>query len=306
MWLGNDDTVQGVGRTGTDGHLYQWREGVDGLGNPVGCWWRVSSQGPLPAYSRSTAPFLGEIAQGPDGQLYQWVQGVDGLGGSFGFWRRLARRVRRAAQRALPIARQLAPFVPGGAAALTAATPFLRQVGVEGADGLGALYQAPDGSMYQVQGLSAGDELDGLAAEEELNGLAADDELNGFAADEELNGLAAEEELNGLAADDELNGFAADEELNGLQAEEELNGLGAEDELSGLHADDELNGFAADDDLNGIGDGELQGVGDEDATMSGYVRQGGMSGVGGFQPERPPRTPAFSPSPSAPMWTPIW
>jgi hypothetical protein len=293
MWFGDNDTMQGYGCSGgcagTDGHLYQWREGVDGLGNPVGCWWRVSSQGLLPAYVRNRSPFLGQVAQGPDGHMYQWVQGVDGLGSPFGFWRRLARRLRSAAQTALPIARRLAPFVPGGAAALTAATPFLRQVGVEGANGLGALYEAPDGSMYQVQGIDAGDELEGLAADDELNGLGADDELNGFAADDELNGFAA---------DDELNGLAADEELNGLQADEDLNGFGADEELNGLHADEDLNGFAADE--------ELQGLADEDPTMSGYVRDRGMSGVDGFQRERPPQTPAFSPSPNAPMWAPLW
>lgn len=300
MWLGDDDTMQGFGCpggcAGTDGHLYQWREGVDGLGNPVGCWWRVSSQGVLPAYSRRTAPFLGEIAEGSDGQLYQWVQGVDGLGSSFGFWRKLARRVRKVAKAALPIARRIAPFVPGGAAALTAATPFLRQVGVEGVNGLGALYEAPDGSLYQVQGIGEGDELDGLSADDELDGLSQD-ELQGLAADDELNGLAADEELDGLAADEELNGFAADDELSGLAAEDELNGIAADEELNGIAADDELNGIAAAEDLDGIGDDEM--------TMSGYVRDR-MNGIEGYQRERPPRTPAFSPSPSAPMWTPIW
>ena len=41
MWLGEDDTMQGVGcagAEGTDGQLYQWVEGVDGLGNAVGFW----------------------------------------------------------------------------------------------------------------------------------------------------------------------------------------------------------------------------------------------------------------------------
>jgi hypothetical protein len=285
MWLGDDDTMQGFGCPGgcqgTDGHLYQWVEGVDGLGNPVGCWRRVRRQAPVQAYVRNAAPFLGQIAEGADGHMYEWVQGVDGLGSPFGFWKRLRRGIRSLAKRALPIARQFAPFVPGASAALTAASPFLRQVGVSGPDGLGALYEAPDGSMYQVQGIDAGDDLDGLAA---------DDELNGLAADEDLNGLAADDELNGLAVDEELNGFGADDELNGLAADEDLNGFGA---------DDELNGFAAADD-------ELQGMGDDDQTMSGYVRNASLNGVDGFYPERPPQTPAFSPSPHAPMWAPLW
>ncbi len=66
--------------------------------------------------------------------------------------------------------------------------------GVAGYDGLGALYAAPDGSLYQVQGL----------AEEELRGFAEDEELKGFAADEELRGLDEDQELRGLDADEEL------------------------------------------------------------------------------------------------------
>ena len=42
-----------------------------------------------------------------------------------------------------------------------------RKKGVAGYDGFGALYAAPDGSLYQVQGL----------AEEELQGFAEDEEL---------------------------------------------------------------------------------------------------------------------------------
>ena len=74
------------------------------------------------------------------------------------------------AKKAMPLARMAAPFVPGGSAALTAATPFLEKVGVAGPDGLGALYAAPDGSMYQVQGVDAGDDLDGFG-DDDLNGL---------------------------------------------------------------------------------------------------------------------------------------
>jgi hypothetical protein len=264
MWFGEDDTMQGVG-SGTDGHLYQWVQGVDGLGNAVGCWQRVRGQAQMAPYTRRTAPFLGNVAAGPDGEKYQWVQGVDGLGNPFGFWKRL----RSLAKRALPIARQFAPFVPGASAVLATATPFLRKVGVEGPDGLGALYEGPDGSMYQVQGIGAGDDLDGLADDDELRGLS-------------------EEELQGLAADDELNGFGAEDDLNGFAADEELQGIGAQEALEG------------------IGDEELQGMGDDDSTMSGYVRDAGMSGVEGFVPDAPRQTPGFSPSSNAPMWTPLW
>ena len=291
MWLGDDNTMQGFGGPeGTDGQLYQWVEGIDGLGNAVGCWRRVRGQAPQSPYTRSAAPFLGEIAEGPDGNMYQWVQGVDGLGSAFGFWKRL----KKLAKKAMPLARIAAGFVPGGTAALTVASPFLKKVGVAGPDGLGALYAAPDGSMYQVQGVDAGDNVDGFGAEE-LQGLEAGDELNGLEADE-LNGFDAGDELSGFDAGDELNGFAAGEELNGLEADE-LNGFGAGEELNGFAADDQMNGFAAGD--------EMSGIGAEDA-MSGYVRDRGVSGVDAFVPDRPRQTPAFSPSPNAPMWAPLW
>jgi hypothetical protein len=108
--------------------------------------------------------YLGEVRQGPDGHLYQYVQGVDGLGNPIGaWWKRLARRVVRGA---LPFAQKIAPFIPGGAAALTVATPFLKQAGVAGYEGIGALYQAPDGSLYQVQGLAEDEELRGIGEDE--------------------------------------------------------------------------------------------------------------------------------------------
>jgi len=275
MRFGDDNTMQGFrGPEATDGQLYQWVEGIDGLGNAVGCWRLVKGHAAQAPYVRNAAPFLGEIADGGDGHMYQWVQGVDGLGSAFGFWKRL----RKLAKRGLSVARWAAPFVPGASAALTGASPFLKKVGVEGPDGLGALYEAADGSMYQVQGVDA------------------DDDLNGF-ADDDLHGLEADDDLNGFGADDELNGFADTEELHGLQSDEELHGFAADEELHGFAADDELNGFAADDDLMGIGD---------DDTMKGYGRDRGVNGTDAFVPDRPRETPVFSPSPNAPMWAPLW
>ncbi|MGH8590898.1 MAG: hypothetical protein ACREXX_16695 [Gammaproteobacteria bacterium] len=182
----------------------------------------------VPPAETSTAGFgLGEIAMGQDGHLYQWAQGVDGLGNPIGFWKRL----RRLARRALPIAQRLAPFIPGGAAALTAATPFLRQAGVAGHAGLGALYQAPDGTLYQqVQGLAEDEELRGLDEDEELRGLDEDEELRGFAEDEELRGLEEDEELRGLDEEEELRGFDADEGMEGMD------GYVRQDGMSGLEA----------------------------------------------------------------------
>jgi hypothetical protein len=301
MWLGDDDTVQGLGCPGTcmgsDGNLYEWVQGVDGLGNPVGFWKRIRrglrriaplaqrfaplipggqfvqqaarafappvAQAPVtpPAVTPPEAPAptpmagwglgeVGDIAEGPDGNLYEWVQGVDGLGNPIGFWKRLKRGFKSLAKRAIPLAQQFAPFVPGGAAALTAASPFLKQAGLVGTDGLGALYEAPDGSLYQVQGMGDDDELRGVG-------------------DEELQGLS-EDELRGLEDDDELRGFADD---------------------------DALRGMAADDELRGLSDDEMQG-------MDGFVRDG-VSGWEGFQPDAPRETPQFR-GQGSPMWTPLW
>lgn len=137
--------------------------------------------------------FVGEIRQGPDGATYQWVQGVDGLGNPVGFWKRIkraARRVkkavrkvrrvsRRAIKKALPIATAATAFLPfPGARAVSAglrvATPWLRRAGVAGHEGMGALYETPDGSLYQMQGLADDyDDMQGLA--DGYTGLADDD-----------------------------------------------------------------------------------------------------------------------------------
>ena len=303
---GQDDTIQGLGCgrgcAAAAGPRYQWVQGVDGLGQTVGYWRPTRALTPEAPYARNTTPFFGEVAQAADGHLYQWVQGVDGLGSPFGFWKRL----KRLARRAMPLVQRIAPFVPGAAAALTVATPFLKQAGVAGLGDVGALYAAPDGSLYQVQGVDAAESIDGFA-DDELNGLAdaelqglADDDLTGI-ADEELRGLS-DDELRGLEADDELSGFGEGEDLSGFAAMEPLDGMDA-DELNGFAADD-LEGLA-DDELNGIGDDDLNGVGDAE-HMSGYVRDGAVSGIDGYRPDGPSRTPAFSPAPNAPMWAPLW
>jgi hypothetical protein len=287
MWLGQDDTMQGVGCPGgcqgADGRLYEWVQGVDGLGTPVGYWRQATGVQPGAPYVRNRAPFLGDVAEAADGQLYQWVQGVDGLGNAVGFWKRL----KRLAKRALPIAQRLAPFVPGASAALTAATPFLKHAGIAGLGEVGALYAADDGSLYQVQGIDADESLDGLAADDELNGLS-DDELLGLEADDELQGFGAGDDLEGFADADDLHGIGADADLEGFAADDPLEGVGA----------DELDGFAAGD--------ELEGLADDESPMSGYVRDSGTSGVEGYVQDAAPRTPTFTPSPNAPMWAPLW
>jgi hypothetical protein len=104
----------------------------------------------------------GEVRTGADGQPYEWVEGIDGLGNPVGLWRaarRAARSAQRVARQAMPLVQQVAPFVPGGAEALRAATPFLQRAGVA-ADGVGAL----DADLAEDFDLpaEAGAELDGF------------------------------------------------------------------------------------------------------------------------------------------------
>jgi hypothetical protein len=289
--------------------------------------------------------YLGEIRRGPDGNVYQFLQGMDGLGNPIGFWKILRRIARKVAPRiintfippavlkaVLPVVQQVASAIPlpqaqAIAAGLKYATPVLREVGVAGYDGLGALYQAPDGTLYQMRGMDATDDLRGFA-DQDLRGLEAD-ELHGF-ADQDLRGLEADElhgfadqDLRGFAAD-ELHGFA-DQDLRGLEADElhgfadqDLRGFAADDlhgfadqDLRGLEAD-ELHGFAEQDlrglqadDLHGFADQDLRGL-DAD-EFRGYVSEQGVNGLEAYVPDRPAGTRWFVPPSQPPdMWRPLW
>lgn len=135
----------------------------------------------------------------------------------------------------LPIAKFATRFIPGigpvASAGLDVAGKLLkRKKGVSGYDGLGYLYAAPDGSLYQVQG---------LAEEEELNGFADEEELRGLDEDEELRGLAEEDELRGIEEDqEELRGFA--------EEEEDLRSIGEDQDMPGVH------GYVRQDGLRGM------------------------------------------------------
>jgi hypothetical protein len=191
--------------------------------------------------------YVGEIRQGPDGQLYQWMQGIDGLGNPIGFWKRLKKlgrrlkrgfkRIRKGARRvlrkALPLATTVTSFLPlpgarAAAAGLKVATPFLRRAGFAGYVGLGELYEAPDGTLYQVQGLAEEPDLEGLAEEYDLEGLADDyEDMAGFAQEYDLEGFAEDyADIDGLAEEYDLEGFADDyEDMAGLAEETDLEGL---------------------------------------------------------------------------------
>ena len=335
--------------------------------------------------------YLGEVRQGPDGHVYQYVQGVDGLGNPIGgFWSRLRRGVTNVARRALPIAQRFAPFIPGASAALTVATPFLKQAGIAEYDGIGELYEAPDGNIYQVHGLEGDDEMHGIDEDhmtqmmgigylgevrrapdgnlyQFMKGVDGLGNLTGFwgklkklgsralkyhpaawalraaspyirkalpfaqqVASAVPGGAAALTAAtpflkeagvagyNGIGALyqapdgtlHQLQGFADNEDLHGLDADDELRGFDGDDELHGLAADDELHGLDEEMDLHGFdADEDLHGF-DEDQDIhgiDGYVRQKGMSGLERYVPERTPQTRWHVDSAQPPeVWKPLW
>ena len=202
----------------------------------------------------------GEIRVGPDGHRYRWIVGVGAGGKRTGFWRRLKRRpaprghapqARRPApgaphrpgarhragrsherkpllKRLLPIAKVAASLIPipgagklvrGG---LTVADKLLTRKKVAGYEGLGALYQAPDGSLYQVQGLE----------EEELSGFDEDTTFEGAAADEQLTGS---DDRNFEGDDGEVHGWA-DASNPGIEGDQPLEGYVREVPRSDLQA----------------------------------------------------------------------
>jgi hypothetical protein len=176
----------------------------------------------------------GQIRVGRDGKRYRWVSGKNAAGKVVGFWRRLPpgrpmnrpmprpmSRMQRPGARGrgiagppsgprrkkgggflrklLPIAKLASQFIPipgAGAAVragLTVASKLMKPRGVEG---LGALYAAPDGTVYQMQG------------EDELGIVAGIDEMNDFAAVDEPEVLS-----------DDVDGFGEEAALSGLMAD---------------------------------------------------------------------------------------
>ena len=158
--------------------------------------------------------FVGEIREGSDGRLYQWVEGYDGLGEPIGFWSlipavakaalplvarygpRLLRGRRRRLRRIVPLASRVLRQVAAAQPALPAVSPMpVAAVDSDETAGIGALYQAPDGSLYQVQGFAEDDQLsedDRLSEDDLIRGLAEDERL---AEDDLIRGLDEDERL---------------------------------------------------------------------------------------------------------------
>ena len=282
--------------------------------------------------------YLGEVRQGVDGNLYQWVQGVDGLGNPIGFWKKLAKRALRSKwtkkllRRALPIVQRVASAIPLPqaqivAAGLKTAAPLLREAGVAGYAGLGELYQAPDGRLYQVQGWGEADDLRGFAEDDlrgfeeaddlrglgelyqapdgtlyRLQGLEEADDLRGFAEDE-LRGLDEPDDLRGFA-EDELRGFEEADDLRGF-AEDDLRGFEEADDLRGF-AEDDLRGFEEADDLRGFAEADdLRGFAEDD--LRGFAEADDLRGLEAYVSDKPAGTRWFTPPAQTPeMWRPLW
>lgn len=167
-------------RVGPGGHRFRWVHGRNAQGKPIGFWRRIrpmARPGAMPM-QRGGAPNRRPGAAGGRGR---------GRGrGKGGFIRKL-----------MPIAKlatRLIPVPGAGAVAragLNIASKLLKPRGVSGYDGLGALYAAPDGTVYQMHGVED-DGVDGFAADERVDGFA---EIADGAELADVDGFAAEQEL---------------------------------------------------------------------------------------------------------------
>ncbi|ANI37694.1 hypothetical protein [Mycolicibacterium vaccae] len=199
--LGDEElmTVQGLDDVADYGALYQ---------SPDGSLFQL--QGFDGGLEDGADAIPGEVRLGDDGRLYQWVQGYDGLGDPVGFWSLLpgiaktvlpmvaagvAPRLRRfltPVARPAPVVRRSPAAPPPTVAQQVPEPPVPVPDGVDDLTGYDGLYQAPDGSLYQMPGVGEDEQL---SDEEYLRGLE-DDELDG----DELDG----DELDG--DDDDLRG----------------------------------------------------------------------------------------------------
>jgi hypothetical protein len=131
-------------------------------------------------------------------------------------------------KRLLPFAKVAASLlpIPGAGAAVKAglniADKLLTKKGVAGYDGLGALYQAADGTVYQLRDV----------AEDDLRGLYETDGVDGFAAEDDLRGLALADAVDGVDDDGDMRGWA-DAPEPGMGAEP-IGGYVRDDPASGV------------------------------------------------------------------------
>ena len=280
-------------RQGVDGNLYQWVQGVDGLGNPIGFWKKLKKWGkrlaktalkyyPPAAALRSLAPLAS--------RALPYIQ----------------RAI--ASQPAAPVI-PVVPVTPVTPAMPSASAEAPAEAGTAGW-GLGALLQGPDGTVYQVQGWGETDDLRGFA-EDDLRGFEEAEDLRGLGAlyqapdgtlyrvqgleeADDLRGFA-EDELRGLDEPDDLRGFAEDD-LRGFEEADDLRGF-AEDDLRGFEEADDLRGYAEADDLRGFAEDDLRGLEESDD----------LRGLDAYVSDKPAGTRWFTPPAQPPeMWRPLW
>ena len=119
MGIGN---YVGETRRGPDGQVYQWVEGVDGLGNPIGFWKGIKKLASKALPIAKMIPGVGPII----GAVKPFCQ-------------------------TLPQMRPLIQQAPGVQPIYTLGTKIckvLGKVGIAGAEG--AIMEAPDGQLYEV------------------------------------------------------------------------------------------------------------------------------------------------------------
>jgi hypothetical protein len=196
---GPGDGVPGEVRQGPDGRLYQWVEGYDGLGDPVGFWSLI------PAVAKTVLPVVAS-------RILPKLLSAGGRGAAGQVLRRILPQASRFVQQIAPtmpvvppipvvqappvvqpmpvqpmqvqpmpvqpMPEQPMPAAPDAGDELTGYGEFYQVP--DDLTGLGALYQAPDGSLYQVQG-AVDDER--LAEDELIRGL---DEDERYGEDEDL------------------------------------------------------------------------------------------------------------------------
>jgi len=286
-------------RRGPDGAAYQWVQGVDGLGNPIGFWKKLKKWGTRLA--KTALKYYPPAAA--------------------------LRALAPLASRALPyIQKAIASQAAAPAVPVVPVTPVAPAEAGTAGWGLGALFQAPDGRLYQMQGWGEADDLRGFA-EDDLRGFA-EDELRGLDESDDLRGLGALYQapdgtlyrVQGMAEADDLRGFAEDE-LRGFDEADELRGF-AEDELRGFDEADDLRGFAEDDlrgldeadDLRGFAEDDLRGFDEADDLrgfaeddLRGFDEADELRGLEAYVPDQPAGTRWFVPPSQPPdMWRPLW
>lgn len=198
--LGQEDltAVMGIGnlgevRRGPDGELYQWVEGIDGLGRRKRFW-----------HCQRCLAIKKQL--------------------SLQKQRKRMRAKQAVAKSAVPTLPQAKPTGVNGLGDLYQASDgsVYKMAGLAQDEDLYGLSE--DDDQY---GIGEEDDLYGLAKEDDLVGLSEEDDLYGM-GDDDLDGLAQDEDLYGLDEGDDLYGGAEDEDLNGyIYTKDGVHGLEA-------------------------------------------------------------------------------